>query len=499
MENRTLFFGDNLEVLREKFPDNSIDLIYLDPPFNSNKEYNLLFKEGLVNSQAQITAFEDSWHWTEDAERTFEELIGAKKSQTKISAEISNLIQGFEKIIGRNDLMAYLVMMTIRLMELHRVLKKEGSLYLHCDPTASHYLKIILDVIFGKENFQNEIIWHYKRWPAKSRKFQRMHDVILFYTKDGKPKTFNVQMMPLADITLKIHKGKKQLAVVKEGHRWSKDQNELSEGTPLDDVWDISTIAGNSKERLGYPTQKPEALLERIIKTSSKIGDLILDPFCGCGTTIAVAEKLDRKWVGIDITTLAINIMKNRLEKHFHFSTRNIQINLDGIPKDLSGAKELALKNRFEFEYWALSLVNAIPKRSKEKMYGADKGIDGMIVIRTSEKDLEKVLVQVKSGHVQRNDIATLKGDTEREKMLGGVLITLEEPTNPMKEEATKSGFFKDKLTKAEYPKMQIITIKELFEGKKLKLPHSSGIYEKVEELNKNFNSKKENQKKLKL
>lgn len=303
MKNRTLFFGDNLEILRKKIPDETFDLIYLDPPFNSNRNYNVLFKEGLQDSPAQVQAFEDSWHWTKESKETLEYLA------TKTNENISNLILALEKNIGHNDVLAYLIMMTARLIELRRVLKKTGSLYLHCDPTASHYLKIVLDAVFGKKNFRNEIVWTYRRWPAKSKSFQRMHDVLFFYVKDSNSNyTFNTIYQPLADITLKIHKGRKQKATFIEGKRLSRDQKEESIGTPIADYWYIPAIAGNAKERLGYPTQKPEELLERIIIASSKEGDLILDPFCGCGTTVAVAEKLRRKWVGIDITTLAINL-----------------------------------------------------------------------------------------------------------------------------------------------------------------------------------------------
>lgn len=481
-----MFFGNNLDILRDKFPNECIDLIYLDPPFNSKKDYNILFKEKLVESEAQLTAFEDSWHWTMEAEKIFEELVTGK-SRTKISAEISNLIQGFEKILGRNDVMAYLVMMTIRLIELHRVLKKKGSLYLHCDPTASHYLKIILDVIFDKNNFKREIIWSVETvsgFKSQAKNWIRGHDTILFYTKSSdyyfKKEFLEHKPEYLARFKKVDETGRKYRDDRSGGRKQYLDE---TEGRMIGDVWnDIMSFqqASTSSERLGYETQKPKALLKRIIEASSNKGDMVLDPFCGCGTTIAAAEELERQWVGIDITTLAINIMKHRMEKQFNFSKKKIKINLEGIPKDLSGAQELALKNRFEFEYWALSLVNAMPKRSKEKMYGADKGIDGIIVINISEKEFKKLLVQVKSGKVQRSDVATLKGDVEREQAIGGVLITLEEPTAPMKEEAVKSGFFE--VLKQDYPKVQIITIKELFEGKKLNLPNYSGIYKDAKE-----------------
>ena len=490
LTNRTLFFGDNLAILREKIPDDCIDLIYLDPPFNSNRNYNILYREGIVDSPAQVQAFEDSWHWTPEAQHIFEELTGVKQSKTKINQNISDLMLALEKMVGKNDVLAYLTMMTIRLIELKRVLKPSGSIYLHCDPTASHYLKITMDTVFGKKYFQNEIIWHYKRWPARQNRFQRMHDVILFYSKQETPGNFNTLLSPLADITLKIHKGRKQLAVYEEGRRLSRDQQHSSEGTPMDDVWGVSSIAGHAKERLGYPTQKPEALLERIIKASSNEGDMVLDPFCGCGTTVAVAEKLNRRWIGIDITTLAINLIKSRMQNKFF--KKRIQISVDGLPKDLSGAKELAQKNMFEFEYWVLSLINAMPaqNKTKENMHGADKGIDGLVTfykkLREGE-EIGKAIVQVKSGHIQRNDIATLKGDIEREHAEAGLFITLDEPTQPMKVEANATGTYTVDYTHKEFPRIQILTIGELLAGKKPDLPvgwyHNHHKEAKVEEI----------------
>lgn len=492
MENRTLYFGDNLDILREKFPDKPdgdgyFDLIYLDPPFNSNRNYNVLFKEGLVDSQAQVQAFEDSWHWTPEAEKTFEELVGTKPSKTKINQDISDLMIALEKLVGKNDVLAYLTMMTVRLIELRRVLKKTGSIYLHCDPTASHYLRIILDTIFGKRNFRNEIVWHYRRWSAAADRFQRMHDIIFWYTKSNKY-VFTKPLQPytspkwIEDTVRGIVKGK-LVRLKDEKGQYIKRQKE-NKGVLMHDVWeDINFIPPTAKERLGYPTQKPEALLERIIKASSKKGDWILDPFCGCGTTVAVAEKFDRNWIGIDITTLAINLIKHRLRTQF--ADKNIKILTDGLPKDLTGAKSLSKKDPFEFEYWVLDLVNAMPAQSKSKdnMRGPDKGIDGTIAFVKGSKqgggfDYGKILVQVKSGGVHRSDIATLKGDIEREKAEGGLFITLEEPTRPMKQEAVSVGTFPG-FGKAEFPKIQILTIKELLSGKKPSLPPQSGRYHK--------------------
>jgi len=528
MKNRTLYFGDNLEILQKKIPNGVFDLIYLDPPFNSNRNYNVLFKEGLQDSPAQVQAFEDSWHWNRDSKAAFNYLV------TQTNDDISNLMLALEKMVGHNDMLAYLAMMTVRLIELHRVLKNTGSLYLHCDPTASHYLKIVLDVVFGKKNFRNEIIWKRKTSSASDKSIARSHDTIFYYTKsddfkfyqqyrkyseeyvksqythkddNGIYRIHDVVANPAlgGDSPRYSYKGyvpetrwlisKEKLEELDKQNRiiWSKSGKpyrklylDEMEGQPLNDIWtDISISLG--EERLGYATQKPVALLERIISASSKEGDLILDPFCGCGTTIAAAEKLGRKWVGIDITTLAISLIKRRLKDQFDLG-RN-QIFVDGLPSDLTGAKELFKKDTFEFEYWVLDLINAMPaqSKSKENMRGADRGIDGVIkFIRdvshngngkkngngNGNYELGRAIVQVKGGGVQRNQIATLKGDAEREKAEAGIFITMEEPTKPMIQEAIDAGSFTTPLTgKFEFPKIQILTVEELLKGKQPNLP----------------------------
>lgn len=486
MKNRTLFFGDNLEILGKKIPDEIFDLIYLDPPFNSNRSYNVLFKEGLQDSPAQVHAFEDSWHWTREPKQAFDELI------TKTTQNISEMMQAFEKIVGHNDMLAYLTMMTVRLIELHRVLKKNGSIYLHCDPTASHYLKIALDAIFGKNNFRNEIVWNYEEsglGTVRNTGIPSKHDIIFWYSKSGKYKYFP-QYRDYKPEYKVLYTKKDKKGLYREKWRYKPDgtgykaRQYMKEGVPYSDVWNIQSLIGPNKERLGYSTQKPEALLERILKTSSEEGDWVLDPFCGCGTTVAVAERLKRKWVGVDITILAINLVKKRLRDRLGIGSK--QIFIDGYPKDLSGAKELFKKDPFEFEYWALDLVNAVPSqsKSKDKMRGADKGIDGIIYFHKNmtngngngngkgKWEYGKVIVQIKGGGVQRNQIATLKGDVEREKAEAGIFITLEEPTKPMISEAVDAGSFMTALTgKMEFPKIQIITVKELLRGKIPNLP----------------------------
>jgi len=512
LKTNVLYFGDNLEILRKYIPDNSIDLIYLDPPFNSKKDYNILFKEnGGVESEAQIKAFTDTWHWTQSAENTYHEIV------TKGPLKVGKLIGALHDAIGNNDVMAYLVMMTIRLVELHRVLKATGSLYLHCDPTASHYLKLVLDQIFGPANFRNEIVW--KRTSAHgdskqgARHFGRIHDMIFRYSK-GQTPTWNPQYgeydkdyiesfykyvdpetgrrFQAVDLTarkpggdtLYEWKGKRPY----RGRYWAYSKQNMEEferqgrlyytstgmprlkyyldempGMPSQDIWDdIPHALGG--ERLGFDTQKPLALLERIIKASSNEGDIVLDPFCGCGTAVVAAHKLNRRWLGIDITHLAINLMRNRLKDSFP----SIQLEVIGEPKDLSGAKALAHQDRYQFQWWALGLIGARPLGEKRK--GADKGIDGVIhFIDEPSGKPKRVVVQVKSGHVAVNAVRELKAVAANDAI--GVLITLEPPTTPMKVEAVAASYYHSPIYDKDYPKIQILTIEELLHGKTVDMP----------------------------
>jgi len=508
-----LYYGDNLDILRRYIKDDSIDLIYLDPPFKSNQDYNILFKErNGTKSSAQIKAFEDTWHWGREAEETYREIVESSPKK------VADLIRSFRSFLGENDMMAYLVMMAIRLQELHRVLKPRGSIYLHCDPTASHYLKLLMDAVFGGAYFRNEIVW--KRTTAHNdpKRFGRINDILLFYSKGDNP-TWNVVYGPydpdyvktyyrykdrngrrfLSDnLTAPAHgsdsgqyewKGKyppggrmwsytkeKMEELEKEGHifytrngypRLKRYLDDMP-GMPLQSIWtDILNLRSWHRERLGYPTQKPETLLERIIKASSNEGDIVLDPFCGCGTTIVVAEKLRRKWIGIDITHLAISLMRHRLEDSFG---EEVEYEVIGEPVDLKGAEELAKQDPYQFQWWALGLVGARPAES-EKKKGADKGIDGYIYFHDEPKKgkTKAIILQVKSGHVNRGMIDALKGVVEREEAQIGVFITLTDPTRGMKEEALKTGFYKSPW--GQHPRIQILTIKELLAGKKIDYP----------------------------
>lgn len=464
-----LYFGDNLYILREHVLDESVDLIYLDPPFNSKATYNVLFAEkNGSQSTAQITAFEDTWHWGQETEDIYSEVV-------QRPGRLADLIAAFRSFLGENGMMAYLVMMSVRLAELHRVLRPTGGVYLHCDPTASHYLKLIMDSIFGAVNFKNEIVWSYKRYTAKSLRFQRLHDIILFYGKSGAA-NFNTLRVEYGSKSGKADSHYKQ----DENGRWYRDQKRAGEapykiylseeGRRLGDVWEISLINASAKERLGYPTQKPEALLERIISASSNEGDIVLDPFCGSGTTIAVAERLNRRWIGIDITHLAISLMKTRLQDTFEKDLSPYEV--IGDPKDLAGAKALAEENRFQFEWWAVGKVGAYPAQDKKK--SADSGIDGIIkFFDDNSKKPKKIIVQVKSGKVQPSHIRGLIGVVKREKAVIGAFITLNPPTKLMETEAIKDGYYVPEYLGKEhkYPAIQILTVEQILAGNTIKYP----------------------------
>ena len=475
----TLYYGDNLNILREYIPAESIDLIYLDPPFNSNRNYK--------DSEAQLTAFEDTWHWDLAAEETYRALV------TETSPKIATMIGAVRELVGTNQMMAYLVMMTIRLIELYRVLKPQGSLYLHCDPTMSHYLKMILDLIFGGQYFRSEIIWSYRRWPSKTLNYQHMHDVLFYYAKH-EPPTFNVLYEPATEGFLKRFEGKKNR--LEPGATKKHATEEDTPGMPLRDVWDISIIAGSSAERLGYPTQKPVALLERIIQVSSHAGDIIFDPFCGCGTAVHAAHKLQRKWIGIDITHLAIALQKYRLKDAFHLVEKH-DYQVIGEPEDLLAARQLAQDDRYQFQWWALSLIQAQPLTSppspprfgegsegrgrKQGKKGSDKGIDGMITFLDDPKTKpQKLIVQVKSGKVKSGDIRDLVGTLDREKAAIGVFLTLEEPTKEMQTEAVSAGFYHSPNWQKDYPKLQILTIERLLSGATVQMPPTARTYKKA-------------------
>ncbi len=459
-----LYFGDNLAVLREHIASASVDLVYLDPPFNSQAKYNVLFEERDGTAPAaQITAFDDFWRWDMEAERTYRELM------TTGPGKLADLLAALRGFLGQNDMMAYLTMMAVRLVELHRVLKPEGSIYLHCDPTASHYLKTLMDAVFGGRNFVNEIIWHYRKWPTGKYSFQRNHDVILFYARTAtRNRTFNQLYMDRAASTLKrFGTAKIMSGHTEEGRRVPSEMaEEESLGVRRDDVWDIGRVPPIKQL---FPTQKPDELLDRIIEASSNEGDVVLDPFCGCGTTICSAERLHRRWQGIDITHLAIALIKNRLQDTFRQELSPYRV--IGEPRDLTSAAFLATQNRHQFQYWALSLVGARPAAEARKR-GADRGIDGVIRFFDDGSGVaRRVLLQVKSGHVSVRDVRELKGVMDREEAEMGALITLEEPTAPMRAEAAAAGFYEPPALLPPVARLQLLTIRELLAGQELDYP----------------------------
>jgi site-specific DNA-methyltransferase (adenine-specific) len=524
----TLFYGDNLPVLREYIPTESVDLVYLDPPFNSNRAYNVLFKdESGHDSESQIVAFDDTWHWGDSAGQTYHDLVN------DAPAHVGDMIGALRQFIGANQMMAYLVMMAARLVELHRVLKPTGSLYLHCDPTASHYLKVVLDTIFGPERFVNEIVWKRTTTHSDAKRWSPVSDTLLFYTKtnaftwnpqyaghnpeyvtdkyryddhDGRgPYTLDNMTSPNPRPNMMYEwKGhasppngwrysKETMGKLDvEGRIWypdSKDKrlrlkrylNEMP-GRIFDNIWlDVFPINSQAAERLGYPTQKPLALLERIIQASSNPGDVVLDPFCGCGTTIAAAQKLERRWIGIDITHLSISLQKYRLEAMFP----GLSFQVIGEPEDLGAARQLAQDDRYQFQWWALSLVRAKPlggqEGSKAGKKGSDKGVDGVITFidDTSGKP-KRVLIQVKSGHVNAAHVRDLIGAVEQEKAAMGVFITLEPPTAPMETAAVTAGYYHSPGWHQDYRRIQILTIEDLLKGAQVQMPPTAQTFKQA-------------------
>lgn len=547
-----LFYGDNLEILRQYIPTESIDLIYLDPPFNSKADYNILFREKSgEQSAAQIQAFSDFWHWDEAARQAYEYL-----TSNDVDVKVANLAEALFRLLGKNDMSAYLFIMAIRLIQLHRVLKPTGTIFLHCDPTASHYLKLIMDAIFGAKNFVNEIIW--KRSHAHSdtkqgaKHFGRLHDTILFYAKSKVDAEYawHQQFTPHEKSYLdsfykhvELPNGTRRLLTKEERNnrdlikgrvykldnmegpggaskgnpryeflgvtrywRYSKETMQKkydagrviqtkagnvpmemryldeSPGISLQDMWtDITPLSAFAKERLGYPTQKPVALLERIITSCSKEGDWILDPFCGCGTAISAAEKLGRHWIGIDITWLAINLVKNRMRVEFP----DAKFVIEGEPKDIGAAKELA-KNPYQFQWWALSLIGARPvgaktADSKVGKKGADHGIDGWLRFRegNSEK-VESIVVQVKSGHVGVKDIRELRDVVANQRAAMGIFVTLIEPTTEMIKEVKATDPYVMKPWGTKYPKIQILTIEQLLRGIRPEMPQTASAFQQA-------------------
>ena len=466
IDPNALIYGDNLDVLRRYIPDESVDLVYLDPPFNSNANYNVLFKDKSgQDSAAQIEAFGDTWHWDQVAAATMHEVL-------RQGGPAAEALVAFERLLGTNDMLAYLAMMAARLVELRRVLKPTGSIYLHCDPTASHYLKVLMDAVFGAEHFRNEIIWHYynKFQRGDIGMFARGHDVILFYgCSTGREIVFHEvreeRAAPVKQL-LRVWEPATKRIVNKKGPDGKVMYREVTD-RKVDDVWRIPYIVPASKEGLGYPTQKPLALLERIISASSNPGDVVLDPFCGCGTTVAAAQKLGRRWIGIDVTHLAIGLMRKRLTDAFGDAA---EFKVYGEPTTEQDAAELAETEPYQFQWWALSLVGASPMDRKK---GADKGIDGRLYfVDTADGRAKTVIISVKAGKLQAGYVRDLRGVVEREGAAIGVLLSLNAPTGPMRAEAAAAGLYDSPW--GSHPRLQIITVGDLLDGRRIDMPAQS-------------------------
>lgn len=480
----TLYYGDNLEIMKSYLKDESIDLIYLDPPFQSGRNYNIIFnpkKDGIKGATSQINAFEDTWVWGVEAEREYSELIMGTLTTDPPSQKLIDLMKAMRSYLDACPLMAYLCMMAPRLLEMKRVLKSTGSIYLHCDPTASHYLKLLMDAVFEPKNYRNEIIWNYGRGAGNIKSaLPKGHEVILYYAKDNlQESTWNPPLQPYSDKLLKSlkkdEKGYYYTRGTRSGRRkiadWEKESkvglktyvDPEKGGTRCTDVWNDMGGYPTGAEKLGYPTQKPEALLERIISASSNEGDVILDPFCGCGTAVAVAERLNRKWFGIDITYLSIDVIKKRFEKNKIMEKQDFIIK--GTPTDFHSASKLAETAPFQFEIWAVSQLNATPTAKT-----GDKGVDGVInFIDQQRKDkIGKGIISVKGGkNINPGMVRDLKGTVESQDADFGILITLMEPTKGMIEEAAKAGTFEYSVTTMSkafvMPRIQLITATQLF------------------------------------
>lgn len=465
-----LYYGDNLDVLRRHVDDGSVDLVYLDPPFKSNQDYNVLFEErDGSRSRSQSKAFEDTWTWDEEAADSYESIVEA-------GGHVADTMRAFRTLLGANDMLAYLSMMAPRLLELRRVLKNTGSIYLHCDVTASAYLRLLMDAVFDPRNFRNEIIWYYynKMHDRRKKLFPRAHDTILFYVKDvAAAFTFHqlkeMRDEPVKQLMRKKVDGKMVNVKGEDGHVVYR----LKADRTLDNVWRLPCLQPAAPERLGYQTQKPEALLERIVRASSNEGDLVLDPFCGCGTAVAVAQRLKRQWIGIDITHIAVNLIRNRLQDTHRGTGIESTYRVIGEPTTLMEAAELAATDKYQFQWWALGLVGA---RGTEEKKGGDRGIDGRLYFHDEPKGgkTKQIIFSVKGGKLSPTQLRDLIGTVTQEKAEIGVLLCMESPTKGMRSAAAAAGFYTSEHFGGKYPRIQILTIEEIFAGKKVEYPSAA-------------------------
>lgn len=479
MTNR-LFYGDNLDVLRRKIVDGSVDLCYIDPPFNSKRNYFQIYNNQGGEDRALAQAFVDTWEWGDEAEAGLAWITDIVHLQNgKLTEQTVELIRGLEKVLKRGSLLAYLISMTLRIVEIHRVLKPTGSFYLHCDPTAAHYLKLICDTVFVSDRrggeFINEIIWHYRRWTGKSKKFQKLHDTIFYYAKDKQQYTFNTIYTEYTEGSVD-RKMQGVLHRFKEGEEPHLVSNgEIDEkGVRDNDVWLIPFIAPSAKERMGYPTQKPERLLEKVILASSNEGDTVLDAYCGCGTTVAVAQRLNRQWIGIDITYQSISLILKRLADRYRAEWPQIEANilLDGVPRDLDSSIALANrkddKTRKEFEKWAV-LSYSVNRAIINERKGRDGGVDGIAYFVKAKSENGRLFFSVKSDRtVAPAYIDQLAGTVQREGADMGVLLCLYAPSKGCYDRARNYGKYTHDLFDRIDDKIRIVTIEDILAGAKL-------------------------------
>jgi len=504
----TLYFGDNLDILRERVKDEVADLIYLDPPFNSRAQYNLIFDRPTDDAvSAQAGAFRDTWTWGEDAEWSFDEMM-------RIGGASARLVDALRSALGESDMMAYLVMMAVRMQELRRVLKPTGSLYLHCDPTASHYLKVLLDATFGADKFLNEIVWQRTGAHNDAKRFGRVTDSILLFTKsanytfypqyvdydpeyieeryryrdpDGRRFWANTATSPnprpnmmyewkgcpsppngwrFERATMERMDQEGRLYYSKSGMVYAKNYLDEQKGRPVQNLWNDIVMSKSGAERLGYPTQKPLALLKRIVLASSDKGDLVLDPFCGCGTTIEAAQHEGRQWIGIDVAVHAIKVIEARLSDRFDAAA---DYRVEGMPRDFASAVRLAEKDKYQFQWWANYLFN--PHALREQKRGADRGIDGELFFPNGPgRTWGRMLTSVKGGeNIGPAPVREFARVLDREKADLGLFIFLHKPTRAMVTEASSVGFART--IHGQIPRLQLVSIEEWFKGKLPALP----------------------------